>query len=819
MNALELHQRGIDAANARRFAAARRALTRAEQRTDDPDLRARIAGTMSFVLSQIGEPDAAQSLCRQALARDELSTHTRAVLSGQLGALMLHAGRSIEAEELLTSAERGLDEETVEHARVLVNRSVVRMQRHDLTGAADDLRKATALYEQLGAEEARAEAQHNLGYVALLGGDLVSALALMSASRPVFEATNEVATAIADLDRSEVLRDAGLVTDAEELLAEVAQRFGAQRMRQARGEAEFHLARTQLRADPAAASRTARAARRRFERLGSDGWAARASAVELEARQRSGKEPSSEEYLDTVRRLRELGLGTEAATLDITSRHLYGGAVRVPKDAATPVRLRAYEVRAQRALRAGRLPEACTLATEGLALFTEWKKAAGSLDLQTSLMMHGNDLLQSGLTAAARRGSPEVVFEWAEHARHLGQQITPVRPPHDPELADDLAEIRMLRADLAGSDWTNDARVRALRDRIRERQWRSTTGGTPHEAVSLEGVQTRLDAQTAVVSWLYTGTELRAVTVTAAGAATVALNWDEIRPLMDGLRADLDAVALVHGAQMAAVVQRSLDDRAARLDALLLQPIRDHVAGAMRWVLTVPGVLGGIPWALLPTLHGVPFTIATSVTRWLASTPRPLQRVGIAAGPRVERAASEAEAIAALHPSSTLLTGTGATVDAVSELAGRVDLLHVAAHGTHHADNPLFSGLDLIGGTLFGYDVDLITTVPDTVVLSACELGRSALRWHQEAIGMARVWLHAGARCVVASTVLIPDAAAAELLPSVHRRLAAGIAPANALAAAQEKTGIRVPLHCYGDGLEKNFPADVSTRASSPLGL
>ena len=91
-------------------------------------------------------------------------------------------------------------------------------------------------------------------------------------------------------------------------------------------------------------------------------------------------------------------------------------------------------------------------------------------------------------------------------------------------------------------------------------------------------------------------------------------------------------------------------------------------------------------------------------------------------------------------------------------------MLHVAAHGRHAADNPLFSGLELADGTLFGYDIDLIPSVPDTVVLSACEVGRSSVRWGEEAIGMTRIWLHAGARCVIASPVVVADDDACELL-------------------------------------------------------
>ena len=102
--------------------------------------------------------------------------------------------------------------------------------------------------------------------------------------------------------------------------------------------------------------------------------------------------------------------------------------------------------------------------------------------------------------------------------------------------------------------------------------------------------------------------------------------------------------------------------------------------------------------------------------------------------------------------------------------------------------------MELADGTLFGYDIDLMPDVPHTVVLSACEVGRSSVRWGEEAIGMTRIWLHAGTRCVIAAPVIVADDVACELLGAMHEALAAGEAPAEALAAASARTGIIAPV-------------------------
>jgi hypothetical protein len=223
--------------------------------------------------------------------------------------------------------------------------------------------------------------------------------------------------------------------------------------------------------------------------------------------------------------------------------------------------------------------------------------------------------------------------------------------------------------------------------------------------------------------------------------------------------------------------------------------------GRQRLVLTTPGALAGVPWPMLPDIHDRQLTIATSATRWAGDRGRLAPTgTGFAGGPGVARGDEELDRASIAWPAASVLRGDAATVDAVTRLASRVGLLHVAAHGRHAADNPLFSGLELADGTLFGYDIDRMPRVPHTVVLSACEVGRSSVRWGEEAIGMTRAWLHAGSVCVVAAPVVVADDIAAELLGAMHAGLAAGRSPADALAAASARTGIVAPFQCHGSG-------------------
>lgn len=811
----ELHQAAVVAANRGEYGAARRLLDRAERRAADPDLIARILGTRAFVVARSGDVARGEEICLQALAVEGIGAETFAVLAGQMGSLAEHAGHLGDAERWLTRGIDALEGESKELANLVVNRSLVRMQRRQLEAASRDAQHATRLLGAVGDAADEAQAVHNEGYIALLRGELVRAMHLMARARPALEEMSPVAAGISDVDRAEVLRDAGLVTEAERLLARAADLFGAHRMPHDRAQAEFNLARSLLTHDATAAGERAAAARRRFRRQGNETWALRAESIEMRAaflsarpdgRGRRGV-PRADAVDAVASALDAAGYRNDAAGLRLSAA-LWRARSGVPD--ATParsaptasldVRLLAHEVRAARAASRGRRGEALRHAASGLEALAAWRRDFGSLDLQTSTAMHGTGLMWSGLAGAVESGRPDVVFAWSERARHYSLQVVPLRPPPDPAVADELAELRMLRAD--AGDARLGARVAELEAAARQRQWAGTASSAVEERVSLDQMSGALDDDTAYIGYVLTEHRLVALVATRGAATIVPLpEWSSAPPLLAGLRADVDMAASVRTGPMAAVVRIALDDRLKRLSAVLLRdPLR--VAGDRRLVLTAPGALSGMPWSLLPGMLGRTFTLAGSASRWLrrrAPIERP-REVGLVVGPRVARGQEEVDAAASTWPAARALSGSAATVDAVADLASTVDLLHIAAHGRHAVDNPLFSGLDLADGALFGYDIDRMPRLPATVVLSACEVGRSSVRWGEEAVGMTRIWLHAGTRTVIAAPVVVADDVACELLGAMHAGLSAGLPPAEALAAASADTGIVAPFQSHGAG-------------------
>ena len=820
LSATELYRRGRAHLNAGQNAAARRVLALAAERTDDPDLRARITGSLAAVIIRQGDPATAERLCNEALQSPNLRPQTSAMLQGQLGLLALERGDLAAAVSWLDRGIAGIGDDREHRTPMLINRSVAYMQGGNLSAARADLERAAADYAASGDEVERAMAVHNAGYVALLEGNLVMALERMSEARPVMERASAVNTAICDLDRAEVLRDAGLTSEAERALERVARVFGAHRMPQARAEAELHLARSQLAHAPAAAARTAARAARRFRALRSDSWAAQAEGIRVRAELTDGvyeldgmpaalarRTPRDDEVARISAALRALRRTADAAAVDLSAqlhaagRGGHGRVSRLPSSATIDVRLLQHRVRSRRALTRGREAEARRHAAAGIDELARWQSAFASLDLQSAVRMHGQPLLMDGLTSAMRSARPEVLFEWSERARQFNQRLVALRPPPDPEVAAELAELRVLRGQ-SGGDWLATPRAAELHDHLRRRQWSGTNAAGVESPVTMDELRAALDDDTALLSYIWSEGRLVCLVVTADAARVIDIPaWPAARTLLAGLRSDLDMSASVRSGPLAAVVRQSLDERLRLLsNALLAAPT---AAGTGRCLITAPGVLNGIPWGMLPALRGKPFTIAVSATRWAGlrepAAPAPLS-AGFAVGPRVERGREEVAAATAAWRGAGVLDGERATADGLIGLASDVDVLHVAAHGRHAADNPLFSGLELADGALFGYDIDRIARPPATVVLSSCEVGRSAVRWGEEAIGMTRIWLHAGTRCVVASPVVVADDDACELLGAMHAGLAAGQSPSEALAAASDRTGIVAPFQAHGAG-------------------
>ena len=431
----------------------------------------------------------------------------------------------------------------------------------------------------------------------------------------------------------------------------------------------------------------------------------------------------------------------------------------------------------------------------GMTTLHRHRALLGCLDLRTGTSAHGRDLARAGLRAALAAGSVAGVYRWSERARAQASLLPPVRPPDDPAAAASLEQLRQTRyalheAELAGRP-AGELRVRAerLQREVREQSWSMAGPGqvTSVSPAPLSRVRAALGGA-ALVTYLRDGPALSALVVTGRSAAVVPLaTYREAEEAVLRLRADLDTQAgRALPARMAAAVTAATVRDAAGLARAVLDPLLPLI-GDRDLVVVPTGLLMTTPWALLPGCAGRPVTVASSATAWLAARERRPERAGwavLVAGPGIRRGVSEVRAIARLYPGAAVLTGAAAGPGAAVARLDGAGVAHLAAHGRHQAENALFSTLELAGGPLLGYDLQRLARPPSMIVLSSCELGLSDVRPGDESFGMASALLAAGTSTVIASVSRVADDTAMAVMIRFHTAVAAGAAPAPALAGA-----------------------------------
>jgi hypothetical protein len=433
----------------------------------------------------------------------------------------------------------------------------------------------------------------------------------------------------------------------------------------------------------------------------------------------------------------------------------------------------------------------------GLRLLDEHRAVLGATDVRAHAAGHRSALTELGLRIALRSGRPREVFEWAERGRATGLLMQRSgRPPDDPPTAEALAALRgtvLEINELHGAGRGAEAgpllaRQAVLERHIRERSLRH--GGAVDPLAPPAGV----DALTAGLGDAglleLVDVEGRLVAVTLVAGRVRLHRIGPMRAADDLLDRVAFAVSRLLRPDLPATLHdaaaRLLRDTAARADEALLRRLPELDG---RPLVVVPtGSLQNVPWALLPSCAGRPVTVSPSATLWLAARSRPADpgHALVAAGPALPGADAEARAVAAVHGVAPVLAAEATAERVLGSLDGAA-LAHLATHGRLAPHNPLFSELTLADGPLFAYDVERLTTAPHTVVLAACESGRSVVCTGDELLGLGAMFLARGSSQLVASPLPVPDSETAPLMTAFHRGVAEGRPVAEALAAAQEQ--------------------------------
>jgi tetratricopeptide (TPR) repeat protein len=764
-------------------------------------------------------------------APGQVRTGLVGLVSGQRGVLLLREGRYTEAVDRITTSLASHDADdhrsrAIDH----LNRGYAISQTGRLREALKDYEAARLHAVADGNARTQSFALHNSGYVRHLLGDLPGALTSMEESRIL---QPDGASGIENLGRAEVLFEAGLIADAETMLSESISQLAVSKLRPERAEAEHYWARSLLalrRFDDA--QRVARQARRHFEAVGYAPRAVLARVLELEAVLAPARRPGAAARGQARRRAAQAAsrdgdaagavLGQHpghaarlvaaqwfllAGDLD-AARSTLGELPRGMKSAPLTMRIQHYTAQAELAFAAGDRTRGLRAVRSGLGLLADHRSRLGSVESVTAAAAHGVDLTRIDVEAAAATGRPAALFDALERGRATFAGTGRVTPPDDPEAGALLTEARGLLArarELGPAEAPTRERLtrraRRIQDEVRERSWRhaGNAGGVQRPVTAREVSRVlaqRGDDTSLVANFVVIDGALRCVRVDAREVATIDLGpADNVTERIRRIGADFAMAAndLIPPALRAAAGS-SLARNLKALDTILLAPLRAD--GDLYVVAREP--LLSVPWTALPSRSGRRTAVNSYVARGRShARPTGERRLLAAAGPGVKHGADEARAVGQQWPGATVLTGDDAVTEEVRTALATHDVVHLATHGQHDADNPLFASIDLADGPLFAHELDGTPLPGSVVILSSCEVGGSTQVLGGEVLGLTSVLLRLGARAVIASVAKLSDELAGRVMPRLHAHLRDSDDPEAALAAALTEVEEPVPLVCF----------------------
>jgi tetratricopeptide (TPR) repeat protein len=768
-------------------------------------LRARVLNTLALARFERGDRDGAFRALDEADALlDGMETSpVRILVIVQRAGLHARLGDWEAARGLLTGIGMG-SRSVAPRARCVINLNLgLALQFLGRYAESDSrLRRAHQDSVALGFPELAAAALHNRGRLQLLLGNIPRALGLMEQARGL---GGELLPPGAVLDRSRVLSEAGLIDQAMQTLEEGERAARAGGIAHDVAEADLERARLSLlRREHFDARRHAARAERRFARGSEAAWAVRASLLRLQAELLLGRNPRA-----TASALTALAegpatasaVGAEAAVLAAEANARIGLVDLARNQLARPEVRRAasFPVRLQRTLALAELHDA-----EGRPDLVRRELRRGahrlaveqarhtSIDSRTAAALHTARLRDAHLDLAIATGSPAQVFDATELWRGVSHRLPRLAASHDVELARLTADARRLHAE--AFDASDPQRRAALEAAAKEAERKvarrdleqagSAEKHAEERPVTVAELRPLLEqSRTGLLSLFIHGDRLWAVTITPGGSRLTRVPAGlQVVEAAARLRADLATRRFAKGTALEEVIDRSTTRTAASLGEALA-PVLPR---AHRLVIIPSASLASLPWRLVPGIRGRIVTVAPSATFWArrsSSAGHPDgERVIALAGPGLGRALSEVRDVEhawGVDPSSR--SRTVANGSQLRSALSHSRIVHVAAHGIHQDESPLFSSVVMGDGPVFAHEFQRAGIRAEHVVLSSCEVGRTHVRAGDEALGLTASLLATGVRSVVAAVGPVGDADAHAVMTAYHRVLAQGLDAAEAL--------------------------------------
>ncbi len=301
-----------------------------------------------------------------------------------------------------------------------------------------------------------------------------------------------------------------------------------------------------------------------------------------------------------------------------------------------------------------------------------------------------------------------------------------------------------------------------------------------HMASKLAGL---LDAHELLIEYFVTENKIIVANVStrARSIRVLGTHPSTIREILERLQLQLTAFAASVGAGYLEpdLMRSQADVCLRRLYELLIGPILEVSPPCARLIIVPHGFLHAVPFEC--TLDGDLYlndshevlrcpTAEFLIERRSTSGSAREGQVVVVAGshessPMIE---PEARRIAAIWASHAVQLMIDPEPDQALMAVASARLVHISAHGSFRADNPLFSTLHLGGGKMFLADLLGLRSSAELVVLSACSSGEVLSGPGDSLFGVAHAFLAGGSRHLVAAPHRIHDRSTADWMDRFH---------------------------------------------------
>ncbi|MDH3590839.1 MAG: CHAT domain-containing protein [Planctomycetota bacterium] len=812
-----------------KFAAAVRALRRAESLEDEPD--GRVAALMLHPLIHLERYDEARRVGARCLDRLASARDVNVLIMAHmaLADLAFRSDAPARALRHYEMVERHLPEAASAQLRAVLasNRANALEACNRFDEAEACFQEARSLLDDDAHGHTRAQVDYNAAYLELMRGRYDRALTEYTVAEAAFtRLADERHLALIDLERAEIHLRLNMPHDAVRLAAAAARRFERLGMRKEQAQVRFFEGQAaRLLENNVAASAAFNETYGLFKELGMMERAA-ACVVQLGhlALDERGAEPAMQHASQAGAMLRSASSPLSRASVEILKAK---ALLRKCNDDQAVVHLRQAEeyladahapwaqIEIHRlsgsALRAGGDARGALVAYRAaLDVLERYRGGVPPDEYMACFLAARADLYLDAVELLVALGENDAAFELAERAKSralidlLSGRVTR-GVGGATEILDRVAKLReqlhaiyrRLFEHQAGSEKRSaralrEARIEAceIEDEIhallREAHWTDAEQTSlDHEAgINVDDVRRHLDANTALVEYVVTNEAVLAFVVTRTNLQVVHVDVQAstIRGHLDRFRFHLGkfdrktiaSPELVYDATRANLEQ---------LSELIFEPLLPFLS--TRRIVVVPhSLLHGLPFHALPlgdgwTMDRFEFVYAPSAAVYgycRGRAPSAGQGAAVfglpdAAAPEIDR---EVRAVASHFGGALLRIGDDASLARLREDAAGARHVHIATHGMFRPEHPMLSSIRLADAWLNLYDLYDLRLDAELVVLSTCESGIADVTEGDEVLGLTRGLLYAGARALLTSQWRVNDETTAEFMDHLYRRIVSG---------------------------------------------